>query len=467
MSPVHFTRFIYGFGRTPEPRLLAASGTRISQLVFIVTLGVCICATVLSPKLYSQWTAANRKQSAPLSGNGAIYSHQGTLYLWNQDHHFQMSDDNGLTWVEPSDVIGGANPHVSIITASEDRVYAGLNFGTGNGVVLVSTDKGRSWQADTNGAPGHALGWNGMPVVRNIHAWGKWLYVNWDGPNYYDVQELGGPFVRNEYMVKGINNPRSVCSHGDTLFVSAGKLYYTVDGAKTFVEAKNTNYPGPGKLIQDASRLYLFAFRTFLQPCVLSYSDDCGDTWTDIDISVLMKRRIVNGDLYFPIAAFIKGKHIECSFGMEKFGASANVWKSTDLGQSWQVDTIGLVPAYTPTINSFAYTSDGYLWCSPSYENVFKQKIDAGSTDVRIEQNQEFSSLYPQPADALVHLRHDQNFRHVRVFDALGQEIREVRQTNEDGEHVVACRELPNGIYTYCLYNDEGVFQRGSFLVRH
>ena len=120
---------------------------------------------IFSNSTNSQWLDGGRAQSLDLNGNGAIYFYNGDLYLWNEQNHFQISSDNGLTWNDPKDSIGGANPHVRKMTAASGRIYAGLNFGTGNGAPIYSVDKGVNWLVDTLGAPGHALGWNGMPVV--------------------------------------------------------------------------------------------------------------------------------------------------------------------------------------------------------------------------------------------------------------------------------------------------------------
>ncbi len=443
--------------------------SRWISLVF-VTFVVC---TVLSTTTGAQWLPANRAQTQELNGNGALYVHNGIMYLWNEEHQFQYSTDNGATWVDTADSLQGANPHVSKITGSGSTLYAGLNFGTGNGIMLKSTNEGQSWQIDTLGAPGHALGWGGMPVVRDLAAFGKYLYVCWDGPNYYDIQEDGGAFVRNTYMATGGNQPQTVCTSGDTLFCCSNKLYYTVDGGKNFIVPQNTNYPGPGLIVNDGGRLYVFCHRVWNQPEVMSYSDDHGDTWTDVDISAVTSRRIVNGDLYAPIAAFFKGQRIELAFGMDAFGKSPNCWKSTDLGATWSVDTLGLLPAWTPTISCFAYTDDGYLWCSPSYNNIFKQQIDAGTVNtVSDTKDIPAATLYPQPADDVLTVKSSlltnagESMRIVEVCNQLGQ--RELRQELQPTEQTsILCTSLANGFHrVHVLFTDGHCVDQG-FIVRH
>jgi hypothetical protein len=255
-----------------------------------------------------------------------------------------------------------------------------MNFGNGSGMPVYSTDGGESWNQDTLGAPGHALGWGGLPAVHDIYAWGHWLFVNWDGPRYYDIKTFDGPYVRNTFMTLGGNGPHSVIAKGDTLFVSSSKLYYTVDGGANWTIPANNGYPGEGLILVDGSRLYVFASKVFGKPCGLFYSDNNGENWTEIDISSVMSRRIVNGDLYFPNAAFIRGNRIEFVATQEKYNTPPNVWKSTDLGATWSPDTAGLPTTYVTGGVNFAYTDDGTLWCVPIYENIYRQKIDAGGS---------------------------------------------------------------------------------------
>ncbi len=442
------------------------------RLVALMSFACIVCAQ----QLWAQWIPGTVKQSRPLAGQGVLFVHEGRMYLWNEEKHFQMSDDNGQSWIESPESIGGVSPHVQRMTASGAHVYAALNFGTGNGVVLHSSDKGMHWEADTTGAPGHALGWSGMPAVNEVKAFGKWLYVAWDGPNYFDIQELGGPFVRQSYMA-GANQPRTVVASGDTLFCSANTFYYTADGGKNYITAKGQNYPGAGTLVRDGHRFYLFAIRTWLKPAVLSYSDDLGDTWTDIDISAVSSRRIVNGDLYFPVAAFIKGQRIECSFTYEGFGKSPNTWKSTDLGKTWSVDTLGLTPAYVPIVSCFAYTPDGYLWCSPSYENIYKQKIDAGSGSTSVEESPSGSlsssdpliELRPQPATTDLHCRWNTvGAQSLQLYSLCGELLMDKACTANNPENHISVENINDGIYVLKLtFRDQRPLTRMVHVYHH
>lgn len=345
------------------------------QLLFLVFF-------VLSLSTASaQWIEGNRKQSQSVKGNGAILVHNDVMYFWNEENHFQTSSDNGGTWNDPPDTISGANPHVRDMSASGDRVYAALSFGTGNGLPIYSTDQGVTWLPDTLGAPGHALGWAGRPVVSRLIAWGgKWLLVKWDQPTPFDIKTFDGPFVSNAFMNVGANHPQSFVAKGDTLFCAASKFYYTTDGGATFVTPANNGYPGSGAfLTADGNRMYVLAVVGFGNPYNLYYTDDNGENWSMIDITALTNLTVLGGGKIYPNAFFLKGDHLEFSSVQETFNTPPNIWKSTDLGATWSRDTAGLPTAFAHSIDRFAYTSDGTLWAVRSHENIYKQKIDEGT----------------------------------------------------------------------------------------
>jgi len=329
--------------------------------------------------LRAQWVEGGRKQAQNVNGNGALYVYDGTMYLWNEQFHFSTSTDGGDTWQDPTDSIGGANPHVTILTGAGGRVYGGLNFGTGQGMVIYSSDKGVTWNLDTLGAPGHVLGWGGLPVVRNIFAWGHWVFVGWDGPNMYDIKTFDGPYKRNTFLAQGINNPSSMVAKGDTLFAAGAKISYTTDGGENWVTPANNGYSGYGaKMYLDGNRIYMFAYQAWQKPCMLYYTDDNAENWTEIDISAFTTHKGWGDAPYYPTAAFIKGEKIWVSVPIDHLNTQPNIFKSTDLGKTWSADTVGLPWGYVNGAYSFAYTDNGYLWVVPDYQEIYKQKIDAG-----------------------------------------------------------------------------------------
>ncbi|HEY6171975.1 MAG TPA: T9SS type A sorting domain-containing protein, partial [Candidatus Kapabacteria bacterium] len=274
----------------------------------------------------------------------------------------------------------GVTKHIKVLSGANGRIYGGMNFGDGTGMPYYSSDMGETWNQDTLGAPAHALGWAGLPAVSDIYTWGHWVYVSWDSPNAYDIKTFDGPFTRNTFMSSGINHPQGRCAKGDTLFIASNKFYYTVDGGATFTTPANTGYPSVGgQLLIDGKRIYMIGREVWNGPFYIYYTEDNGENWVKIDVTSLSSRKDIGGTYYKQSAYFIKDNNMWFAFGMDKFDAPPNIWRSTDLGATWSPDTLGIPKSYVNGATGFAYSNDGTLWCAPSYQDIYKQKIDAGT----------------------------------------------------------------------------------------
>lgn len=434
----------------------------MKNLILFVLVSILSVSSSLA-----QWTEGGRAQDQALKGNGGILVHNGTMYLWNEQNHFQMSTDNGATWTDPQDSIGGANPHVKKIVAAQNRLYAGLNFGTGNGVPIYSEDKGITWTADTLGAPGHALGWAGMPVVSDIYAWGHWLYVKWDQPIPYSIKSFDSPYVFDTVMNKGVNQPSSVIAKGDTLFAAGSKIYYTVDGGATWVFPKNNGYSGyNGKLFVEGSRLYMIAYSAFQKPAYLYYSDDNAENWTQVDITSLTTKKDIAGNLLFPSAYFVKGQNIWFAAGFDHFNSQPNIFKSNDFGKTWASDTAGLPTSYVNAATGFAYTEDGYLWVVPSYNNIYKQKIsNASGVEVEVSENGQFR-IIPNPCSTNFSVSvPDRNVESYELRDVLGRVVSFGSGLYGLNTYEINVNGISSGVYQLLLKNKAGYLSSISVVV--
>lgn len=333
----------------------------------------------------AQWIEGGRKQEQALNGNGAILYHEGKLYTFNETMFISRSDDNGATWIDLPDSGlppkgAGVTKNIRTLSGGNGRIYGGMNYGDGTGMPFYSSDMGETWHQDTLGAPGHALGWGGLPAVSDIYAWGHWVYVAWDSPNAYDIKTFDGPFTRNTFISTGFNQPLGRCAKGDTLFIASNKFYYTVDGAATFITPANTGYPPvAGKLHIDGNRIYMIGREVWNGPFFVYYTDNNGESWTKIDVTSFSSRKDIGGTYYKPSAYFIKGNNMWAAVDQDKFDTPPNMWMSSDFGATWSPDTLGIPKSYVNYVTGFAYSNDGTLWCSPSYQNIFKKKIDAGT----------------------------------------------------------------------------------------
>jgi hypothetical protein len=340
----------------------------------------------LSSALHAQWIEGTRTQTDPNSNNGCLYVNAGVMYYWNYENYMQKSLDNGKTWIDLLDSgLGVQGPGLSRSMVQmqyhNGRLYGAFNYGT-SGSVLYSTDDGNHWEPDTLGAPPGQLSTDPHPNVTQFCAWGKWLYVKFAPTGAYYIREEGKGFVLDTFLNAAINHPNGVLAVGDTLFCLCPNygLCYTTDGGKSYTRPLNTGFLGnlAEWFYRDGSRIYAFMNK---QGCVMLYTDDAGNSWHQIDISPVSSQHQVNGNVVSVIAAYIKGNFVELSLQQNHFNQAPNLWKSTDLGKTWSVDTLGLPNLYVGSINYLDYTPDGYLWAVRDHWKIYKEKIDNGTTN--------------------------------------------------------------------------------------
>lgn len=320
----------------------------------------------------SQWTEVHR-QDAATNGNGALYSADGKLFLWDGEHKMHRSTDNGASWVDIGETglpVAGANPHISRMSYANGRLYAGLNYGTGNGLPAYTTNDGESWVLDTVGAQKHALGWEGYAVVSDLHAWAGHLFVKWDAPDAFDIKSFDGTYQRNAFLAH--HDPQGVTSKGNTLFISSDKLYYTTDFGVTWVTPANNGYRSGGQLLVDDERIYMLASDLY-------YTDDDGENWTRIDMSSITSKPALLGSQSIT-AYFAKGENIVIGANSEKwYNSRLNLWSSTDLGLTWVPDSNGTNPHYYATVAGLSYHSDGSLFAVSTLQSTYNRKFDDGA----------------------------------------------------------------------------------------
>jgi len=420
----------------------------MKYLFFVLVL----CCSVT---LRAQWTEDGRTQSDPQASNGYLYVHNGVMYYFNIQNYMQKSTNNGATWIDLNDAglgdkAGGLARNMDKMEYNNGRLYGAFNYGN-SGAILYSTDGGDSWLPDTLGAPAGPSQTEPHPVVADFEAWGHWIYTHWTGNNLYTIQTDDGPHTMNSYMTQGAHTPGPVASSGDTLFVlTAGGLYYTVDGGANFITPANSGFTGnlPKQLIRDGSRLYATMHLTGANKYyTLLYTDDHGEHWTQIDISQATNQKLGNGSYVSPIATFVKGDHVEMAFGQTAFNMAPNVWRSNDLGATWAADTIGLPNLYAEGVRQFAYTPDGYLWTVRQHQAIYKQKIDAGVQQNTVRSTKEEArSITPNPCRDILYIPSHGLRSEYRILDAIGRAVVQGRTSD-----VVDVRDLPPGQYWLAL----------------
>ncbi len=327
----------------------------------------------------ADWIDGGLEQPGNSSGNGDMITVGSTLIFWNGTLGIVRSTDNGQTWqdVDPADN-NSQGGFVAKFAASNGKIWAARSYGSGQGALTVSTDDGLTWQFDTVGSQPHALGWGGYAVISDMYSWDGYLFVKWDAPDAYDIRKPDGTYTRPSYWTA--NDPHSVVAIGSTLYSISNGLSFTTDYGVTWQKTANAGFPMSGTTLQsDGERLYILGTTGFNQPNHLWYSDDKGESWTMISAAGISDRTGLGGTYTSITAHFAKGENLYLGTQpTQYFGSRPNVFRSTNGGITWFVDTTGLGVPYYSSVIGFNYHTDGHVWVIPGLDGVYKQKLDNG-----------------------------------------------------------------------------------------
>lgn len=372
------------------------------------TVVVLVLLLTSAASLDAQWIEGNRSQTIPTKSNGYLLVTDSTMIFWNQEHQFQTSTDNGATWKEAQQLnFIDSNTQVTKMVAIGDTIYAAMNFWWTRGLLLVSTDKGNTWNADTAGLG--AIFPGGLPFIKDIAVTPGRVLVAWDNAGW-TLRSFGSPFIRAQKLSSLQYISRPIVKK-DTMFFYSwtdSTLYHTTDGGLTLTAAQNIGYQGVGgALVLDGNRIYSesvipdISGEPFLQ-----YSDDNAEHWTPIGkLPARLRQYIVIGNL-------IEGE-----------SGRANISRSTNFGKTWEIDTLGLNHIFADSVMNFAYTPDGSLWVVFGARNIFRQKITPVNS---VPVYSEHPTIHSHISEGVLYLtmeggQENAQIRSVRFYDILGR----------------------------------------------
>jgi photosystem II stability/assembly factor-like uncharacterized protein len=350
----------------------------------------------------------------------------GTLFISSYGDSIYRSTDSGATWTEISNGLSHqANAGFYLFGVIDGKLYASGGY---------STNNGDSWDTTNNGFPDGKLAFignnifsGGIGVARSKDRGTSWVPVNTGllyGTGIYPLAVIGNDiFVgTHDYTSQGANIYRStddgvtwtgsiyqVTLNPLTFMSTKGKLFLgtlygdspigvfrSADSGATWVLPNDSLGLGCSDWGQGVTELGAIGSDLYATTCGMGLirSTDDGKSWTSADSTI--PSRIVP-----PPYAF--NENTVFSY----FGGS--IYKSTDSGQHWEKDTIGIGDQYVNFLiesngNMFAATdgavfrstNNGALW-EPAdsglpYDNMISLAVSGDNILVSTDSNGVFLS---------------------------------------------------------------------------
>lgn len=369
----------------------------------------------------------------------ALGLHQGALYAHNSTLGLVKSTDNGDNWttIPTTGVVG----NIHLITSTGTRLYVASTLSGGTGDIYWTDNDGGAWHSDTVGMPPHVI-WpeTAKAGVNQLHGFNGKLALDADNADaYYVKNETDASWTHVPWLAA--NDPGAFSSHGDTLFTGGGGtdshgFAYTTDLGNTWTTPLCTGIPqwhAIGLLDRDPTngRWYLSGTDVTTQERFVKYSTDQGASWTSINTApYLVHEPGIWGFAHTVGAMFTRGNTIWLSCQNQYMGTRPDLFLSTDGGQTFAMDTVGLPidPYATFAVYNFVELN-GYVFAQFSGTDVYRKQL--GTTSVQDVATAASFTVAPNPAGDVVHVRE------------IARDVDGYQMTNVLGE-VVAQQAMPH-----------------------
>ena len=419
----------------------------ITPLLLLVALGV---AKGQAWEPVGLTTAYNEPWTALGLHQGALYAHNATLGL-------VKSTDNGDNWTPIS--TAGVVGNIHLITSTGSRLYVASTMSGGTGDIYWTDNDGGAWHSDTVGMPPHVL-WpqTNKAGVNQLHGFNGKLALDADNADaYYVKNETDASWTHVPWLAA--NDPGAFSSHGDTLFTAGGGteshgFAYTTDLGNTWTTPDCNGIPqwhAIGLLDRDPTngRWYLSGTDVTTQERFVKYSTDQGASWTSINTApYLVHEPGIWGFAHAVGAMFTRGNTIWLSCQNQHMGTRPDLFLSTDGGQTFAKDTVGLPedPYATFAVYNFVELN-GYVFAQFSGTDVYRKQL--GTTSIQDLSSLAQFSVAPNPASDQVRLLNiDPAGTEYRIVNALGATVGQGRLPMDRTIHLGG---LEPGVYHISL----------------
>lgn len=401
----------------------------------------------------AQWTRTHISTTNNVNISD-ICEHNGSLYGVVFDNGLMKYNESNSTWEKinvtfnPSD-----NPSfIQRLLSSGNYLYAYVNYqGCASTMIFRSTDGGSTFNADTAGHPVYVnhpyKQCKGAPfnVANAFELNGKLINVINGG--FYSKYPEDQAWVKT--TDPKVTFGEQFAEHNNTWYCWSDnyQLHSSKDSGNSWNTPTNTGLPSMfyAKVLQvnpSSGRIYIAGNSLSSGTYKLLYSDDEGGKWDSLPINqYLGKDWLGQGQVIFGLIS--KGDNITAMLENDASNSRIDVIKSTDGGQTFSIDTVGLTidPFGTVSLRKFLYFK-GQLWMAPNLTDVFTQ----GDKSTHVKSVHAINlNVYPNPFRNTLKIQCDSRMESIEIHDVLGNMVLSIQPMYST--YTFSFSHLPSGIY--------------------
>lgn len=322
---------------------------------------------------------------------------------------------------------GFAGSNITALKANGAVVYLFDDEGPGNSLVYRSSNNGNNWTS---------TGFNVLYSNFTTFAIaGSIIYAGENSSKTVVVSSDNGATWSSVItgLPSAVSNINALLLKGTLLFAATNNgVYKNTVGSNNWTSVSS----GLTNLIIKSLSLSGTTLFAGTQGSGIFKSVNDGGTWTDANTGI---------PLYTNVTCFT-------TFGTTVFAGTDNgVFSSSNNGALWNNINTGLIDTSITAIN----VSNNYLWAGTTGHGVWKRQLSQIITGVDASTENSELIIYPNPADAYIHIRVTEEFLNNRsvltIFDVTGRALLENYINHVEVDLNIG--NLSSGVYYFNLKN--------------
>lgn len=410
-------------------------------------LFIQITCLSLSPAVFAQWERTNVSTFNAETVYG-ICEHNGSLFgainskgliKWNTTT--QAWDSVGVTGFTFND----NSVHIDRIKSSGNDLYAFVGDQLcASTMVYKSSDNGANFVADTSGLPLFTC--NDQPgTIHDVFVLDGRLIAIMGAGNWSKMPS-------DPTWVKNVNAATQFSedwgNYGNSWYAWGNyKLQVSSDEGQTWSQPANANIPTMflARLLNvnsETGRIYIAGSSLTTGVYKMLYTDDEGGSWDSIPIHQALGTSWI-GQPQTVLDMISKGNFMELMLVNDANNSHADVIKSEDGGQTFQVDTVGLQSNAFGTIavRTMIFFNDE-LFLAPNFFDVYRKGGIAGIAPMPKTNG---IQIYPNPFKDQLNMNSEEPIVSLELMDLQGALIRSF--TSSDELQKTSLEFLQGGVY--------------------